>query len=329
MNIQIDPKQCHKQYLKLKNTDDLFEFFSIDGRGGKNDNSFYDDFPEIEIEAKNFIAEETKKKESNFTIKKLAQFITTKFFEKTNSEQEYPDELVRTETAIHNDLIKWGASYDPVSKKTYFEGHEREDVVQERTRLVDYFLNRKDNYYRVDESNPPKWVEPTENPTVTFFHDETTFKTGEQNSKRWYFNNSAPFISKGRGRSLMVSDFLMAHPSGPFFRLNEEEWKRAIKKYPSLLEEEECNYEPNSCTGSMIPGQEGYFDNESILLQFERLFQMLEFKKDFHFPVKHQFEIVVDNARTHTKLDININDFRLRPGGFCPCERLEWIDEND
>ena len=39
-----------------------------------------------------------------------------------------------------------------------------------------------------------------------------------------------PFISKGRGRSLMVSDFLVAHPSGPFFQLSDIEWDNCMKK---------------------------------------------------------------------------------------------------
>ena len=60
----------------------------------------------------------------------------------------------------------------------------------------------------------------------------------------------------------------------------------------------------------MIPGTDGYFDNDCILRQFERLFMMLEFKKDFNHPVKHDIEIVVDNSRTHTKMEVNINDFR-------------------
>ena len=79
----------------------------------------------------------------------------------------------------------------------------------------------------------------------------------------------------------------------------------------------------------MIPGQDGYFDNDSILKQFERLFQMLEFKENYNKIVKHDFEIVVDNARTHTKQNININEFRLKPGGNCPVEFLRWRDENN
>ena len=114
----------------------------------------------------------------------------------------------------------------------------------------------------------------------------------------------------------MVSDFLVAHPSCPFFSLNEEEWEKAIEKYPSLLETHGINYEEKTCTSSIVPGQKSYSDNKSILNQFERLFQMLEFKKEFNFPVKNVFEIVVDNARTHTAQNINIDSFRENNSNF-------------
>ena len=47
-----------------------------------------------------------------------------------------------------------------------------------------------------------------------------------------------------------------------------------------------------------MPAKSNY--QKTVLNQFERLFQMLQFKNDFNSPVKHQIEIVVDNARTHT-----------------------------
>jgi hypothetical protein len=109
----------------------------------------------------------------------------------------------------------------------------------------------------------------------------------------------------------MVSDFLEAHPSYPFFYLNEDEWQNAVHKYPSLLNNNGLNYAERTCTASIIPGQEGYLNNEKVLNQFERLFQMLEFKEVYHKPIQHEFEVVVDNARTHTALIFNINDFRF------------------
>jgi hypothetical protein len=136
-----------------------------------------------------------------------------------------------------------------------------------------------------------------------------------------------PFISKGRGKSLMVSDFLVAHTSGPFFSLNETEWSKCVAKYPSILEFRGVNYIERTCTGSMQPGQDNYFSSETVLNQFERLFQMLQFKNDFNSPVKHQIEIVVDKARTHTAQLVNIKEFCLKPGGRCPVETLTYVDE--
>jgi len=56
---------------------------------------------------------------------------------------------------------------------------------------------------------------------------------------------------------------------------------------------------------------------------------MLEFKTEFNEPAKLSIEILVDDARTHTAQVININDFRLNPGGKCPVEILTYIDNND
>jgi len=61
-----------------------------------------------------------------------------------------------------------------------------------------------------------------------------------------------------------------------------------------------------TCTGSIVPGQDSYFSNETILHQLERIFQMLEFKEAFK---GCDIEIVVDNARTHTTQTVNINEF--------------------
>lgn len=65
-------------------------------------------------------------------------------------------------------------------------------------------------------------------------HDESTFKSGEVSAKRWFFGDEAPFHSKGRGRSNMVSDFIVQHESGPFFTLSPQEYQKAVVKYPQL-----------------------------------------------------------------------------------------------
>jgi hypothetical protein len=70
----------------------------------------------------------------------------------------------------------------------------------------------------------------------------------------------------------MVSDFLVSHPSGPFFILNDAERQRCILKYPNIVDFHGVHYEDKSCTGSIQPEAENYFCSETILCQFERLF---------------------------------------------------------
>ena len=50
-------------------------------------------------------------------------------------------------------------------------------------------------------------------------------------------NEKALFFSKGQGRSHMISDFLVCHPSGLFFSLSESEFMIASKVYPNLLDD--------------------------------------------------------------------------------------------
>ena len=126
-------------------------------------------------------------------------------------------------------------------------------------------------------------------------HDESTFKNGEISAKRWMVDGHTPFFSKGQGRPHMVSDFLVQHPPGLFFSLSDVEFRRACNKYPSLASSHNLNYLEHSATARINVGQDDYFDNNTVLTQFERLLMLLPFKEDFK---DHEIELVVDNART-------------------------------
>jgi hypothetical protein len=123
----------------------------------------------------------------------------------------------------------------------------------------------------------------------------------------------------------MVSDFLVQHPSGSFFELSEDEWKQAVAKYKSISADSDVNYLNRTATASINIGTDAYFDNDTILSQFERLFQMLEFKQEYK---DNQIEIIVDNARTHTKKAYSLQEFGKNIGTRCPVEKIEYVDEN-
>ncbi len=122
----------------------------------------------------------------------------------------------------------------------------------------------------------------------------------------------------------MVSDFLVSHPSGPFFALTYSEFQEAARKYPNLLVDDCDRYVGYSATAGINVGQDNYFDNETVLKQFERLFQLLPFKSEF---AGHDVEVVVDNARTHSAKDYSVNDFNKNIGTKCTVDQLEFLDE--
>lgn len=123
----------------------------------------------------------------------------------------------------------------------------------------------------------------------------------------------------------MVSDFMVQHPSGPFFQLDEDEWRSALNEFPDLADDEGLRYEKYSATAMAYVGVDPYFDNATILLQFRRLFRLLKHKKAFE---NHQIELLVDNARTHTAKPFSLNDFGKGIGSRCPVREIEFISIN-
>ncbi|CAF0862631.1 unnamed protein product [Didymodactylos carnosus] len=302
-----------------------YEEYITENRGGKQADSFFDSFPEIEVEAKMFVLEQCSKKSAAFKTSDLVKFIDDKYYETIESVKQLV-EPVRSESSCRLDLRRWGAKFVPNSQRPYFEGHERADVVKYREEFISYFLSRKNNYYTLTDDEQPMWNIPTKNPpTILLCHDESTFRSGEVSPKRWIFDEKRPFFSKGHGRSLMISDFIVLHPSGPFFQLNDNEYKKAIKKYKNLLDDTDVNYAERSATASVNVGVDGYFDNDTILAQFERLFQLMEFKDDYR---NHVIEVLVDNARTHTSKQYSLFDFGKGIYTRCPVDKIQFIDEN-
>jgi hypothetical protein len=115
--------------------------------------------------------------------------------------------------------------------------------------------------------------------------------------------------------------------SSPFFRLNDKEYSLALKKYPELGDDEHgILYEKNSATASIVIGTDNYFNNESILSQFERLFKLLQFKNDYR---GHNIHVLVDNATTHTTRSYSVHDFGKNSNTRCPVNFLEWTDEHN
>ncbi|CAF4729265.1 unnamed protein product, partial [Rotaria magnacalcarata] len=166
--------------------------------------SFY-----LELEAKQFVFEECSKTEASFTAGTLPIFIDNSFYELNNLEK-VDQRLVRSVERCKLDLRRFGAKFTANSSRSYFLGHEREDV--------------------------------------------------------------------------------------------------------------------NSVSAAIDVGGDNYFDDQDILSQFKRLFQLLPFKNEYK---NHNFVCILDNARTHTAADMHINDCGMRPETRCAVDKIDYIDENN
>ena len=123
----------------------------------------------------------------------------------------------------------------------------------------------------------------------------------------------------------MMTNILVQHPSELYFTLSDAEFQRAAEKYASLLIPSGISFFENSATAGICADQDGYFDNFTVLSQFQRLFILLSFKEDCK---GHEIEIVVDNARTHTAHSYSVNDFPEGIDRKCPVDFIECTDEN-
>lgn len=323
--------QCHKWFKTIFEEDDLCAILR-DERGKYERQKFYDLYPELEMEAKAFALENATKKKSTFIVNDLAKFVDKRFKE-LYGEQLYleDNEYVRSVESCRVDLLTWGARWDSSKNRPYFEGHERKDVVEKRIEFINYFITNKQLYYyvEIDEKGYHRYQTPfisnQKRPRMLISHDESTYRI-ELPPKRWMYPHLATLFNKGRGRSIMVSAFLAQHQSTDLFELTDEEMLEAKKAYPDLKNEDKIlNFYENSANSWIHPGKDVYFDNKTILRQFERLFQMLKFKKDFQ---NHDIEVIVDHATTHTTKTYDLNCMGMSPGTKCPYDTIEWIENS-
>jgi hypothetical protein len=154
---------CHKHSQTFLNKD--IDDFCCEGRGGKQSASFYDLYPELEELARVFTVEGCSRKDCSFTIQELADYVDDQYYILTE-EKRGDQPLVRSVQSLRLDLRRWGIHYSANKIRPYWIGHEREDVVEHRERVVYYFLSREDHYYTVSQGEDPKWILPVSSDPV-------------------------------------------------------------------------------------------------------------------------------------------------------------------
>ncbi|CAF1537531.1 unnamed protein product [Rotaria sordida] len=77
-----------------------FQDFTSEHRGGKHTSAFFDDFPQIETEAKVYTLTRCSDKAANFSVNELAKFIDEKYYETTGTTKPKDSELIRSEASV-------------------------------------------------------------------------------------------------------------------------------------------------------------------------------------------------------------------------------------
>ena len=90
-----------------------------------------------------------------------------------------------------------------------------------------------------------------------------------------------------------------------------------------MSDSDDLNYDGYLATVGINTAEQGYFNNETSLYQFEQLFQVLSFKEEYK---SHDIEVVVDNARIHSARKYIINRFGEGIATNYPAPALEYLD---
>jgi hypothetical protein len=110
-----------------------------------------------------------------------------------------------------------GFRWQKPPKGQYFDGHERQDVVEYRRNVFLPFwkdLERRRTIYNEHgepDTTRPMALQPGEKPVIIWFHDESIFFANDRRLIRWVgdYEQATPF-KKGDGSTVMVADFVCA-----------------------------------------------------------------------------------------------------------------------
>lgn len=123
----------------------------------------------------------------------------------------------------------WGFNNRKCGQQIYYDGHERQDVIEYRKEWAARMCNHRNTMVEYEGENMEIALEPArcrvwEKRKVLVTHDECTFYSNDGKDRFWLMNNESVIKKKGQGSSLMVSDFLC--PCHGPLRLDEETARR-------------------------------------------------------------------------------------------------------
>ena len=225
---------------------------------------------EVKEEAIRWLRKETGRKNSRLTVTSFCRWVNNTLIP---AHPEFSTQRISRVTAW-----RWmhalGFKYSKY-QKGYVDGHERVDVVEERVEYISKLEALESSHL---PPPPPSDMEAydigkqdAERKLVLIYHDESTFHAHEGRSKGWSEKGKQPLLPKGRGRGLMISDFVDEHNG--FLQLTEEEHKQAKRELND-------NAFPRYSREVLEYGaeHEGYWNNKMFIKQVKKAARIASFK---------------------------------------------------
>jgi hypothetical protein len=192
-------------------------------------------------------------------------------------------------------LIILGFTWKDIKKGVFFDGHEREDVVEYRTQFLQAMEEMLPYMVEFNEDGTMKEKQypedcsvggPNRRPIIMITHDESIFSAHDGRHQAWISERGMLIHPKGKGKGIMVSDFLL-----PWSRLN----------LSSLSKERQTELEasglPREAAVLFEYGKEdGYWDGSKLLEQV--LNQALPIAESLY--PGYQLLFLFDNATSHS-----------------------------
>lgn len=213
-----------------------------------------------------------KKGQPNLTAATFAAWVNEDLLPNSHLPPGFPRWITpRTARKWLHDLGFHPQSY---KKGMYFDGHEREDVVEYRKIYL-----RKLEILQLSHLPPPSCANgetqevlgnaDAQKRLVLIYHDESSFHANESQSWQWAEEDKLALRPKSQGRGLMVSDFIDEH-SG-FLCLSSEEHELAKLSQPNLPQTARILFKFGA-------QGDGYWNNEHFISQVETAIKIAEFK---------------------------------------------------
>ena len=201
-------------------------------------------------------------------------------------------------------------------KGAYFDGHEREDVVQARIVFLEEMIKVGFLHPELAPNAEAQQAFPKEVPlasserrskTVVIFHDESTFNANDDQPTQWGKRGEGMLRPKSKGSGIMVSDFV--DQVNGYLALTDDEFKEAHAKDLTITQKARRTLEYGE-------SREGYWSCDKFMLQMEVAVKIADIK----YPKSEGWNIVwiFDHSSCHTAMAadaLDVSKMNVKPGG--------------